>query len=301
MMMTARTGFQLLSALAVAVSLTIPAMPAHAEDPPPGDVEGAISRAQTLIQQGDSRGGCKEYLRASELSQGKSVASWIGLSHCEKELGSFDKAVDMARKARAVASTPQERSKATTTLACALLVKADAQANAEALNLLKEEMATPEGNYAQKAYFQALLELRKDREAADFFPSLKDEVRLLPCLIADQKQADDLNERLHAIAPDLDILPVKAELKRPEIIHQVNPVISGEARSHPGFSGQVVVEASIDRQGRVQKVRVLKGQPYGLSESAVASVKQWRFKPGTANGRPIRMDYTLTVNFQITK
>ena len=61
--MTARTGFQFLSVLAVAVSLMAVVMPARAEDPPADDVQESILRAQRLILEGDSRGGCKEYLR----------------------------------------------------------------------------------------------------------------------------------------------------------------------------------------------------------------------------------------------
>ena len=60
------------------------------------------------------------------------------------------------------------------------------------------------------------------------------------------------------------------------------------------------MEALIDRQGRVQDVRVLKGQPYGLSESAVASVKQWKFKPATLKGKPVKAYSVLTVTFRIT-
>jgi TonB family protein len=307
-MMTVRTGFRFISALAVAVSLTLPAMPARAEDPPPGDVEEAISRAQRLILQGDSRGGCKEYLRASELSQGKSMRSWVGLSDCEKELGSFDKAVDMARKAHSVASTLYERIQSSVTLACALLVKPDAQANAEAAALLKdplkekEKVTNPWQSRLQAAYFQALLELNRDSEAAEFLHSSawKDKVDALPCRVVDQQQADALNERLHAIDPDLDVFPIGAEVTRPEIAHKVDPQISNEARQHPGFSGQVIMEALIDRQGRVQDVRVVKGQPYGLSEIAASTLKQWRFKPATFKGRPVKAFYILTITFRVT-
>ena len=61
----------------------------------------------------------------------------------------------------------------------------------------------------------------------------------------------------------------------------------------------LIIEAIIDRQGRVQSPRVLKGQPYGLSEAAIAAVKQWSFKPATINGRPVRVFYVLSVNFRV--
>jgi len=80
----------------------------------------------------------------------------------------------------------------------------------------------------------------------------------------------------------------------------VRPVPTIEARKHPGFSGTVILQAVIDRQGRVENARVLKGQPYGLNESAVESLKQWRFRPATRDGKPVKVYYVLTVNFAIT-
>ena len=43
----------------------------------------------------------------------------------------------------------------------------------------------------------------------------------------------------------------------------------------------------IDEEGNVTQVRVLKGLPEGLAESAVATVQTWRFKPATLKGQPV--------------
>ncbi|MFY9820508.1 MAG: energy transducer TonB [Thermoanaerobaculia bacterium] len=298
--MTATPGSRLISVLALAVALALPA-PVRTEAPPPDEVAATLARAQKLLYQEDYRNACMEFLHASELAQGKSLPSWIGLTQCSEELGDFGKAVDAARKARSLASTPKERTDATLALGCALLVKPDAQANAEAVALLKEEMANPEAGRLQPIYFQALFELNHGGEAVEFLHSLgaQDKVESLPCRV-DPKQAEALNERLHAIDSELDVFPFGAKVTRPELIHQVQPEMTDEARKHPGFSGQVIVEAIIDRQGRVQDALVLKGQPFGLAESAIASVKQWRFKPATLNGRPVKVYYVLTVNFKVT-
>jgi TonB family protein len=300
-MMTARTGFQLISVLSLAVALALPAAPVRAEDPPSADVAAALERAQKFVNQGDYRSASTEYLHAGELSEGKSFPSWLGLARCYEQLGDFDKAADMARKARSLASSPKERTEATLDLGCALLAKPDAQANAEAASLLKEEVASQEGNRVSAEYFQALLELNRDGEAAEFLHSLgpKNRVEYLSCRVADTKQADALNERVHAIDPDLDVFPFGVKVMRPEIIHRAAPLVTGEALKHPSLSGTVIVEAIIDRTGRVQDPRVLKGLPFGLSESAVEAVKQWRFKPATLNGRPVKVYYVLTVNFKI--
>ena len=61
----------------------------------------------------------------------------------------------------------------------------------------------------------------------------------------------------------------------------------------------MIVEAIIDKDGKVTDVRLLKGQPFGLSEKAMDSVKQWTFKPATLDGKPVKVFYVLTVNYQI--
>jgi TonB family protein len=63
--------------------------------------------------------------------------------------------------------------------------------------------------------------------------------------------------------------------------------------------GVVIVEAVINKAGNVESVRVLKGLPMGLDTAAVETVKKWKFKPATLNGKPVTVYYTLTVNFQL--
>jgi len=46
-------------------------------------------------------------------------------------------------------------------------------------------------------------------------------------------------------------------------------------------------------------VRVLKGQPMGLDKAAVDAVQRWRFKPAMLAGKPVKVYYVLTVNFQV--
>jgi TonB family protein len=289
--MTERTCLRLVPMLALAVTLALPAAPARAEDPP-------------------SVNECKEYLSANELSQSRSMPVWLRLVECYQRLGSFGKAIETARQARQAAATPEERVEASQTLACALLSEPDAQAKAEAAGLFKETMASSGGIRARAGYYLALRELHREDEAAEFIRSLKqgaaqEDGAEPPCRTQNPRWLQTWNEFEDALglgaADSLDTpATVGGEVTRPEIIYQLRPEVTIDARKHPGFSGQVIVKAIIDRQGRVQNVRVLKGQPYGLSDSAVASVKQWRFKPATLKGKPVKVRYILTVNFKVT-
>jgi len=93
---------------------------------------------------------------------------------------------------------------------------------------------------------------------------------------------------------------VGGDVKAPVVMEKVDPVYTDEARKR-GISGIVILEAVIGRDGLAKKVTVLKPLPYGLDQAAVDAVKQWKFKPGTLEGKPVDVIYTLTVNFNLDK
>ena len=79
---------------------------------------------------------------------------------------------------------------------------------------------------------------------------------------------------------------VGGDVKAPVAIARVEPLYPDEARQ-ARISGIVILETTIDRNGVIRDVRVLKPLPFGLSQAAVDAVKQWSFKPGTKNGEPV--------------
>jgi TonB family protein len=78
----------------------------------------------------------------------------------------------------------------------------------------------------------------------------------------------------------------------------VEPVYTETARK-ARIEGIVIIETIIDRQGNVTDARMLKGLPLGLDQSALDAVKKWKFKPGTLNGQPVPVIFTLTVTFKL--
>jgi periplasmic protein TonB len=89
-----------------------------------------------------------------------------------------------------------------------------------------------------------------------------------------------------------------ARMTRPETISRVNPRYTEAARI-ARRQGMVIVQATIDRTGRVTDVRLVKGLGLGLDESAIKAVQQWRFKPAALAGRPVPVYFQLSVNFTI--
>lgn len=62
-------------------------------------------------------------------------------------------------------------------------------------------------------------------------------------------------------------------------------------------SGQV--QATVDANGEIVDVRVLKGLKMGLTEAAVEAIKRWRFKPATLDGSPVAVYCNVTMNFHL--
>jgi TonB family protein len=275
------------------------------------DVAAELAKARDLSARGDQRNACKAYQHASELAQGKSAASLLGMSNCYSEGKDADKAIATARQALAAAATPEERSEATQVLGYALLREPGERGAAEALALFKDQVAASGGAQGQRGVLTALLVLHRDQEAAEILADLRKQGKseddlqrgvLLgigyPGPPDAKEQIGDFKERLHRLDPETP-LRVDDRVTRPEILRQVKPETTEEALRHPGFSGTVIVETIIDTEGRVTNVRVLKGQPMGLTETAVDAVKQWTFKPATLAGKPVKVYYVLTVNFKI--
>jgi len=91
---------------------------------------------------------------------------------------------------------------------------------------------------------------------------------------------------------------VGGNITEPEKLSGPNPLYP-EAARRARIQGVVVLECTIGKDGRVQQVKVLRGLPLGLTESAEDAVKKWRFQASTLNGKPVEVLYILTVRFNL--
>lgn len=92
---------------------------------------------------------------------------------------------------------------------------------------------------------------------------------------------------------------VEGDIQHPRAVHKVAPSYTEEALKKR-TQGVVILQTVIDREGRVEDVKVLKGQPHGLSEAAVGAVRQWTFEPARdKDGNPVSVYYNLTINFRL--
>jgi len=84
----------------------------------------------------------------------------------------------------------------------------------------------------------------------------------------------------------------------PKLIYQVDPEFSEEARKAK-FSGNVEVHLIVDESGLPTHVTVARPIGMGLDEKAVEAVRQYKFKPAMKDGKPVKVDIYVDVNFQI--
>ena len=100
--------------------------------------------------------------------------------------------------------------------------------------------------------------------------------------------------------PVIDQGPMRVggDIQAPQRIHNVQPVYPELAR-RARLAGIVILEATIDREGDVTNVTVLRGLGLGLDDAAVSAVSQWKYTPTFYNGRPVEILLTVTVQFQL--
>jgi len=95
----------------------------------------------------------------------------------------------------------------------------------------------------------------------------------------------------------------------PKIIRKSGGVLQGSAikRVEPDYpplakaarvSGSVVVEVTIDEEGKVFAARAISGHPL-LKDAAVGAAREWTFSQTMLTGVPVRVIGTITFNFSL--
>jgi TonB family protein len=97
-------------------------------------------------------------------------------------------------------------------------------------------------------------------------------------------------EKIYKIGPE--IVPPKVLEKTAE------PQYTEEARAAK-LEGKVALTIVVGTDQRAHDIKVTKSLDPGLDRSAIASIKTWRFQPGTKNGKPVPVRANIEVNFHL--
>jgi periplasmic protein TonB len=87
---------------------------------------------------------------------------------------------------------------------------------------------------------------------------------------------------------------------RAEVTARPDPKYTEEAR-RLGVQGVVTLKVLLSADDRVDRVRVLRRLPYGLTESAIRAACQIKFKPAQINGQKVPQWVNVEYGFSLAK
>lgn len=86
----------------------------------------------------------------------------------------------------------------------------------------------------------------------------------------------------------------------PSVVREVKPDYTVEAK-RAGIRGSVFMSVVVEADGSVGAVEVTRSldKEHGLDQEAVKAMKQWAFKPGTKDGKPVAVEVTVEMTFTL--
>jgi periplasmic protein TonB len=97
-----------------------------------------------------------------------------------------------------------------------------------------------------------------------------------------------------SVTPTIQKTPPKQGL----LIRYVKPVYPRLAQA-AGVQGEVVLQAIIGKDGRIENLRAISGNPL-LVKAALDAVQQWRYHPYLLNSEPVEVETQITVRFTVS-
>ncbi len=97
---------------------------------------------------------------------------------------------------------------------------------------------------------------------------------------------------------DSEVFEPGGPVRAPKLIHYVEPEFSG-ASKEAFVEGMVKISTVVTSDGTPTKCQVVTGLNAEEDRTAVTALKQWRFKPGTKDGKPVNVHVTVEVAFHL--
>jgi TonB family protein len=116
--------------------------------------------------------------------------------------------------------------------------------------------------------------------------------------IAEERTGHGSEDQVPPAQPGTEIPSQPAGLEEPETLTPVLPVYPEEAR-RLGIEGRVSMLVSIDEQGFVRNIEIIRSPHEILSRAAIKSMLSVRFKPAMANGQPKAADVRFSLQFKL--
>ncbi len=94
------------------------------------------------------------------------------------------------------------------------------------------------------------------------------------------------------------VFKVGGGVSAPQLVYRIEPEYTEAARKAK-YQGTVVLYAVVDSDGKVRDLRVIRALGLGLDEKALDAVKQWKFRPGQKDGKPVAVAASIEVTFRL--
>jgi TonB family protein len=89
-------------------------------------------------------------------------------------------------------------------------------------------------------------------------------------------------------------------LTPPSLIKEVKPMYTSEAR-RAAIQGSVFLECIVRTDGACSDIRIVHSldREFGLDQEAVKAIREWRFKPGAIDNKPVPVLVTVELSFAL--
>jgi TonB family protein len=294
--------------------LFLPALTAAEPTQSPIDPSEVLKNAQKLYELRQFAEAAAEFERANQLSGGHCSPCLVGMARAYASSGRRDRAITAAREAIQLHAPAPVLAQAYNQLAAALVGdRADAKTLAEAEAALRKAVELDGQSLYRFNLAATLLRENHPAEALD----LARQVATSP-VERMAREAHFLICEARAALPETAPAPPKEgggdpgamrvsrdqvvpnAVTRPEIISRTQPQYTEAARKS-GVEGTVILESILDEEGCVMSLKVLKSLDPGMDASAMEAVRHWVFQPAMYQGKPVKVYYSLTINFAIDK
>ena len=100
--------------------------------------------------------------------------------------------------------------------------------------------------------------------------------------------------------PTVTAFTIKEVDTKAEITARAQPKYTRDAR-RVGVEGLVVLKLLALPDGKIDRIRVVRRLPYGLTENAILAACEIKFKPAMKAGQPVAQWMTLEYGFRLTE
>ncbi|MFW6277092.1 MAG: energy transducer TonB [Prolixibacteraceae bacterium] len=119
-------------------------------------------------------------------------------------------------------------------------------------------------------------------------------IDVAPVVVADEEEEEE-ESKVFFIVEDMPEFPGGEMALRKYIANAIKyPVIAQEN----GIQGKVYVQFVVEKDGSIQDARIARGVDPSLDKEALRVVNTLpKWKPGQQRGKPVRVSYTVPINF----